>query len=147
MQKSKVQTKTQKLEKELEETKTKYLRALADYQNLEKRIQEEKEYITKSAKKNFIMKLLPFLDNLEKAEVFFKDEGLKMIKNQLTASFEDEGLEELSIDGQEFDPHLAEAVEIVSGEKDNIIIETVRRGYKFGDQVIRPAQVKVSKQI
>ena len=59
----------------------------------------------------------------------------------------DEGLEEIEVLDQEFDPHQAEAVEIVAGTEDNIITEVVTKGYKFGDRVIRPAQVKVSKII
>lgn len=139
--------KKSKSQLEQEDYKTRYLRALADYQNLEKRIVQEKESANQNAVKHFVLKLLPFLDNLDKAEIFFKDEGLKMIKNQLLQSLKNEGVEEFALEGHEFDPQYAEAIEIVPGDKDNIIIEVLQKGYKFQDKVIRPAQVKVSKKI
>ena len=69
------------LKQEAEENKKKYLRALADYQNLEKRVSEERFELMKMANKNLLIKILPFLDNLEKAEVFVKDQGLKISKD------------------------------------------------------------------
>ncbi|MDH7476486.1 MAG: nucleotide exchange factor GrpE [Microgenomates group bacterium] len=135
-----------KLKKELEEIKSKYLRVLADYQNFEKRVNEEKRKIFDNAKKEFILKLLPFLDNLEKAEIFNKDKGLTMIKDNFLQILKNEGLEEINILGKEFDPHLAEAVEVVKGEKDNQVVEVVRKGYKLNNEVFRVALVKVSKQ-
>src|SRR3990167_2142766 len=71
-----------KLKEELETQKKLYLRALADYHNLEKRINEGKEEESKQATRRIVLRLLPFLDNLEKAEVFVKDAGLGMIKSQ-----------------------------------------------------------------
>lgn len=139
--------KVEHLKKLVEEYKNKYLRALADYQNFEKRIQERNEDLVRNATKRVLLDMLPFLDNLEKAEVFLKDEGLKIIKNQFYQSLEKEGLKEIELLGKEFNPHLAEAVGVTEGEKDNIITEIVRKGYTLGDKVIRVAQVKVSKKI
>lgn len=125
--------------------KSSYLRALADYQNFEKRVEKEKEELVKTASKKVIIKLLPLLANLEKAEVFVKDEGLKLIKEDFLRVMKEEGLEELDVLNKAFDPSFAEAVEIIQGDEDNKIVEVVRRGYKLGDKVIQPAQVKVSK--
>lgn len=139
--------KKRKTNKEQDEYKPKYLRALADYQNLEKRIQDEKEKQSANAVRHFILKILPFLDNLEKAEIFYKDPGLKIVKDQFWQVLTDEGVEELNLGGNEFDPHFAEAVEIVPGERDNIILEVIRKGYKLGDRILRPAHVKVSRKV
>lgn len=136
----------EKLKREVEDYKNRYLRALADYQNLEKRFTEEKEQLIFQANKNLLLKLLPILDNLEKAELFIKDEGLKMIRNSFFQILKSEGVEEIDILGKEFDPHLAEAVEVVEGEKNNIVVEVVRKGYKINNKILRVAQVKVSKQ-
>lgn len=136
----------EKLRKEVEEYKNKYLRALADYQNLEKRVEQERQEIVFNASKNLLLKLLPIVDNLEKAEIFIKDDGLKMIKNNFDQFLRSEGLEEIQILGKEFDPQLAEAVEVVEGEKDNIIVEILKKGYKFNNKILRVAQVKVSKK-
>ena len=134
-----------KLKKENDDYKEKYLRALADYHNFEKRVKSEKEEIIKNATKNFTIGLLSFLDNLDKAEEFVKNEGLKMIKDQFLKLLENEGLREVEVIDREFDPHTAEAVGAVSGEKDNIVVEIVRKGYEINGKVVRPAQVKVSK--
>lgn len=125
--------------------KNSYLRALADYQNFEKRVGEQKEDFIKSASKRIISKLLPLLNNLEKAEVFVKDPGLKLIKDELEKILIEEGLEELKVLGSIYNPEFAEAVEIIDGEQDNKIVEVLRKGYKLNDKVIQVAQVKVSK--
>lgn len=134
------------LKKQAETYKQSYLRALADYQNFEKRAEKEKEEILKNAAKRVILKVLPVLDTIEQAEVFVKDEGLKNVKKQLVDVFEEEGLEEIEVLGKEFDPHLAEAIEVTDGKKDNVVAEVVRKGYVLNGKVIRPAQVKVTKK-
>jgi len=135
------------LKQQAEEFKNKYLRALADYQNLEKRINEEKFEIIKNANKHLILKLLPFLGNLEKAEVFIKDEGLKMTKNHLFNILKEVGLEEIEVLNKEYDPVSAEVIEIVSGDKDNMVTEVLRKGYKLNGKILQVAQVKVSKKV
>jgi len=134
----------EKLRKETEDFKNKYLRALADYQNFQKRILEEKKEWEKRIKNQFFLKILPFLDNLEKAEVFIKDAGLRLIKDQFLQLLKNEGVEEIDLLGKEFDPNLAEAIDVVEGDKENIVVEVLRKGYKIGEQVLRVAQVKVS---
>ncbi len=132
--------------KQVEELKHKYLRALADYQNYEQRMGDEKAQLIKSANTGLILKLLPFLDNLDKAEIFFKDQGLKMIKEQFHKTLKETGLEEIEVMNKEFDPYVAEVVDIVEGDKDNIIVEVLRKGYGFNGKILRVAQVKVSKK-
>lgn len=135
------------LRQQTEEFKNKYLRALADYQNLEKRVNEERFELMKMANKNLLIKILPFLDNLEKAEIFVKDQGLKISKDHFHQILKEAGLEEINLLNKVFDPVSAEAVEIIPGKEDNKILEIVRKGYKFEDKIIRVAQVKVSKKI
>lgn len=132
--------------KQIEEFKHKYLRALADYQNFEKRVQDEKEEVVKNANAHLILKLLPFLDSLDKAEAFVKDEGLKLVKNQFQKSLQEIELEEIQVFGKEFDPYTAEVVDIVEGGKENIVVEVLRKGYQFNGKVLRVAQVKVTKK-
>jgi len=142
----KLKQELEKIKKEGEDYKNKYLRMLADYQNFEKRMVNEFSQLTIKGKQEIILKLLPILDNLEKAEVFIKDNGLKQIKEMFFQILKNENIEELQILGKEFDPHTAEAVELVAGDKDNVVVEIVRKGYKFGDKILRVAQVKVSKK-
>jgi molecular chaperone GrpE len=135
------------LKQQVEEFKNKYLRALADYQNLEKRMGEERFELMKMANKNLLVKILPFLDNLEKAEVFVRDPGLKISKDHFMQILKETGLEEMDLLGKDFDPNFAEAIDIIPGKENNKIMEVLRKGYKFEDKIIRVAQVKVSKII
>src|SRR3990167_6838632 len=112
-----------KLKEELETQKKLYLRALADYHNLEKRINEGKEEESKQATRRIVLRLLPFLDNLEK----------------------EEGIEEIDIQGKQFDPEQAEAVDIVEGQEENKVADVLQKGYALSGKVIRPAQVRVTK--
>lgn len=137
----------EELKKQVEEFKNKYLRALADYQNLEKRVLSEREEIVKDANKELILNLLPFLDILDKAEIFIKDPGLKSTKEEFIKILNKEGLEEISVLGKTFDPEIAEVIEIVQGDKENEIVEVLRKGYKLNDKILRVAQVKVSKKL
>jgi len=135
------------LKQQVEEFKNKYLRAIADYQNLEKRMGDERFELMKMANKNLLMKVLPFLDNLEKAEVFVKDQGLKISKDHFLQILKEAGLEEIDVLNKEFDPVSAEAIDIVPGKEDNKVVEVLLKGYKYGDKIIRVAQVKVSKKL
>ncbi len=133
-------------EKEKEHYKQSYLRALADYQNLEKRVRQEKEQLKQEANSQLVSRLLTFLDELEKAEIFIKDQGLKMVKDKFYKMLSETGLEEVEVLGKEFDPHLAEAIEVVEGGRENIVVEVLRKGYKYNGKLLRPAQVKVEKK-
>ena len=135
------------LKAEVADWKNKYLRALADYQNLEKRVYEEKGELLKMGSLRLIIQLLPFLDHLEKAEIFVKDQGLKMVKESFTNLLKEMGIVELDVLNKEFDPHLSEAIDTVTGEKDNIVVEVLRKGYEYDGKVLRVAQVKVSKKV
>lgn len=138
---------TEQLKSQVDDYKNKYLRALADYQNLEKRISEERIEIRKLAQIAVLNRFLPVLDNLTKAEVFIADPGLKLVSENFTQILKDLGLEAIEVIGKEYDPELAEAVEIVVGEKDNIMVEELRKGYRLNERVLRPAHVKVSKKV
>ena len=141
-----VEFELEQAKEQIKEYKERYLRALADYQNLEKRVVQEKAQIIGNANKQLILKLLPFLDNLEKAGLFVKDSGLKMIKDEFHRILKDENIEEIQIVGKEFNPEFTEVVDIVKGEKDNIVIEVIRKGYMLNGKILRIAQVKVTKK-
>ncbi|PIU36564.1 nucleotide exchange factor GrpE [Candidatus Roizmanbacteria bacterium CG06_land_8_20_14_3_00_34_14] len=143
----KLQLEIVELKKQVDEFKNKYLRAIADYQNLEKRVGDERFELMKMANKNLLIKILPFLDNLEKAELFVNDEGLKISKDHFMQILKEAGLVEMDLMNKDFDPVYAEAIDIVEGKEDNKIVEVLKKGYMFEDKIIRVAQVKVSKKI
>ncbi len=134
------------LTQERDDFKNKYLRALADYQNLDRRMRDERVEIRKSAEANVILELLPFLDVLNQAELFIKDQGLKMVKDKFVQQLADMGVKTMDLVNKEYDPYTAEAIEVVEGEKENMVVEIVRNGYMLYDKILRPAQVKVSKK-
>lgn len=140
------QKEIEELKQNADEMKNKYLRALADYQNFEKRVREEKFAVREEVTFQLLLRLVPFLDNLDQAEIFIKDKGLEMIRKQYFQSLEEMGIKEIPVLGKEFDPHIAEAIEMVDGEKDNIMVEVLRKGYQYHEKVLRPAQVRVSRK-
>ncbi len=131
---------------ERDDYKNKYLRALADYQNLDRRMRDERVEIRKAAEASVILDLLPFLDTLNQAEVFIKDPGLKMVKDTFIQQLASMGVKTIDVLNKEYDPYTAEAIEVVEGEQENIVVEVVRNGYMLFDKILRPAQVKVSKK-
>lgn len=119
-------------------------RALADYQNLEKRVLSEKSEWIKLANKGLLLRLLPALDNLSLAEKHTQDTGVKLSIDQIINAFKEEGIEKIETIGRDFDPNLMEAVHTTEGE-DGKVVEEVRAGYTLFGQVLRPAQVAVGK--
>lgn len=133
---------------EIEDVNNKYLRALADYQNLEKRMENAVEQARTQTRRDSIGRFIDILDDLEKARVFVEDAGLKMVMEKFTSILAESGVAEMDLVGKEYDPYIAEAVEVVeakNAKEDNIIVEVVQKGYTLGDDIIRPARVKVSK--
>jgi len=123
-----------------------YKRALADYQNLEKRIAEEKIAWLKIANKNLLLKLLPGLDSLLLAEKHTQDDGVKISIKHFLDILENEGVKKIETNGKAFDPNLMEAIGTAQGE-DGKVIEEARSGYMLFDLILRPAQVIVGKSV
>ncbi len=134
------------LQREVEEQKRNHLRAVADYRNLEQRMFKERSEISQKVKADVISSFFPVLDNLNKAEMFIKDPGLKMIMEQFKQVFEQNGVQEIELLGKEFDPHTAECIEVVDGDSENTVVEVVRKAYSLNGKVIQHGQVKVSRQ-
>lgn len=128
---------TQTLENQLKRT-------LADYQNLQKRIAGDQQDFVKFANAVLLTKLLPVLDDLEKAQGHLKNAGLQLTIDKFKSVFDSEGVSELKLVNTPFDPKTAECVEIIPGKKD-YIIEIVQTGYSLNGRVLRPARVKVGK--
>ncbi|MEE8470905.1 MAG: nucleotide exchange factor GrpE, partial [Dehalococcoidia bacterium] len=127
----------------------------ADFINYKRRVQQDGEDQAKSANKELILKLLPTIDDLERAlssgpqEIADAEwvEGVALIHRKLEATLEGEGLERIDAEGKEFDPWEHEAVfcEESSDHDEGKVKTVLRNGYKLHDKVIRPAQVVVSK--
>lgn len=135
----------EELQRQLTECTNRWKRALADYQNLEKRVNDERQMFARFAAKNIIIKLLTIVDDLEKAQIHLKDQGLGLTLKKLHDLLKEEGVAKIEVAGKDFDVHTMEAVVIEEGKADNQVLEELRAGYKMYGAVLRPAQVKVSK--
>ena len=133
---------------EAEALKGQLVRALADYDNLVKRVERERQEVQKLVSLSLIVRLLAVLDNLESAQEHLKDAGLAITVGEFKKVLNEEGLTEIKPNaGEEFDPGLMEAIEVTKGPSDNIISELVLTGWKFEDgTVVRHAKVKVTKK-
>ena len=133
------------MKKPVDDWKNKYVRALADYQNLEKRTRDEMSEVRKFASEVVLARLLPVVDTLKKAKDHIKDPGLDLTFKELQAVLEEQGVEKIEVVGRQFDPHEMDCVEVVTG-KDNEVIDEVLPGYRFRGKILRVAQVKVGKK-
>jgi molecular chaperone GrpE len=141
------------LQTELAVQKDRCLRLLADFDNFRKRAARDTERSAAAQKEAFIRELLPVIDNLERAlgsDASTSPEqlrrGVRMTIQQLTQLLRDHGIEADQSLGQPFDPHYHEAVSVRHdpSQPDHVILETLQRGYRRGNEVFRPAKVVVN---
>ena len=147
-------TPLEKAEAEVTEMKSRWLRSVADMENYRKRIGREKQDIIRSAAASVVESLLPVLDNMKLGlqaadnhpEAKDVTLGFKMVDDQLKRALSEQGLEELIPDGEAFDPNFHECISHQSSTEveEDIVIQTVRAGYRLNDRLIRAASVIVS---
>lgn len=130
------------MEDQIVELDLKWKRALADYQNLEKRNRDQQSLLTQLASLSIVERLLPIYDHLVLAANHINDPGLLMVVKQFSDALEAEGVTEIKALGLPYDARTMECVEQVPGEK-NIVMEINNQGFTIGSRVIRPARVKV----
>jgi molecular chaperone GrpE len=129
-------------------------RERAEYANYRKRVDRERSQWQDVIRSDFVLNLLPVIDDLERAVENLPEEGpvrdwangILLIQRKLKQQMEDLGLEEIDAVGQEFDPAMHEAVtHEPSDEHDSgKVIGVLRRGYRLGDKIVRPALVRVA---
>lgn len=129
-----------------------YLRALAEMENMRKRNQREREEYIKFSSVSMIKKLLPIIDDFERAmdEKTVQDfeslkKGVEMIYKNLMEVIKNEGVEPIEALGKPFDPEYHQPLMMEeSSEPSNTVIEELQKGYIMHGRVIRPSLVKVS---
>lgn len=131
-----------------------YLRAVADLDTYRRKVQREKQELSKFALQPFVEELLPSIDHLEMAIEASKTSGesknlivgVEMVSSQIKKLLEKYGIEEIKADGQDFDPNLEDCVshEPSKSVPENKVVKVVRRGYTYNGRLIRPASVVVS---
>ena len=149
------------LQLELERTKElaqdnedKYKRLLAEFENARQRTEKESKKMYDIGAKEVLEKLLPVVDNFERAILMIPDEdkdrsfeqGVDMIYKQLMTTLEGIGVAAMNAEGKEFDPELHNAVIHVEDDNfgENIVAEEMQKGYMYKDQVLRHSMVKVA---
>ena len=137
--------------------KDKYLRTQAEMQNMRRRMEEEKASLLKYEGEDLIIKLLPTLDNFERAikmdDNDLSDEvskflaGFKLIYTNMLNILNQFDVKEISAEGVEFDPEFHHAVLTDHDESKpaGVVLEVLQKGYLYKDRVIRPAMVKVNE--
>jgi molecular chaperone GrpE len=148
------------LEKQLEEAQSKaaeykdgWMRSQAEFQNYRKRIERDNEMMYASMKGDIIKKVLPVLDDLERALQNRPSDsgawvsGIELIQKKLLSILESEGVKRIEAVGAAFDPNFHEAIshEPIVGVKSGHVIAVVQNGYMLGERVIRPALVRVAQ--
>ncbi len=143
-----------KLEKQIaeltashEETKDKYLRVVAEYDNYRKRSIKEKSDAYSDAYADALKAFLPLADSLMQAMAFDPEgQGIKALCKQFSDILTKLGVTEIESDGAQFDPNLHNAImhEEDDSVGENTVVQTFQKGYKLGEKVIRPAMVKVA---
>lgn len=142
--------KAEEAKKELDALNDKYLRLAAEYDNYRKRTLKEREGLYSEAKKDAITAFLPVIDGIERASAYATDEselakGVLLLQKQLFTTLEKMDIREIDSTGEQFDPELHNAIIHEEDEEkpENTVAETLQKGYRIGDKVIRHALVKV----
>lgn len=138
------------LEAELEDARAKYLRAMADYQNLRRRSDEERQELARYTLAALIINYLPVLDDLDRAlDSVDPDiaghrwvEGVRMVERKFRGVLEASGVKPIAAEGAPFDPAMQDAVSYAPGP-DGQVVAVVQTGYAIDGKVIRPARVVV----
>lgn len=148
---------SEELQFELRNQQEKNLRLLAEMENARKRMQKDKHDTTRFAIENMIGEFLTPLDNFENAFSFTQQaseevqnwaKGFEMILTQFKDVLASHNVTPFSSEGNHFNPHLHEVIEIEETEmhEEGTVIQEFVRGYKCGDRILRPAKVKVAKK-
>ena len=147
----------EELENESADMKDKYMRAMAEVENVRKRTAKEKADGIKRANKDLLLSLLNFMDNFERAlkagendsniqgSEYYK--GIELIHKQFIDFMHDNGVSEIESLGEEFDPNVHEAltmIEVPTIDKEQVV-EVYAKGYKLNDELLRTAKVVVGK--
>ena len=139
------------------EKETEYVKQLqrlqAEFQNYKRRVEKDWAEVSSGAKGDFVVKLLPALDDFKRLLNHHRDQepcptgGVRLIYQKLIKILTDEGLEYIDAVGEEFNPDFHEAIGVkeTGEEQEGKIVEEWEAGYTFSGKLIRPSRVRVGK--
>lgn len=144
---------TVRLQEQLRREHDLYLRALADFENYRKRVDRDRAGVARSGKRDIILPLLSLLDDFDRALEHVSDappsvaEGLLAVQRKFLRLLEAQGITPLESVGARFDPALHDAIGTVESDEveSGAVAEELQRGYRWGDDVLRPARVRVAE--
>ncbi|QDP99366.1 nucleotide exchange factor GrpE [Lysinibacillus fusiformis] len=149
------EVKLAELQAKLDDEENRHLRLRADFDNIRRRQQLEREAAEKYRAQNLLTDLLPVLDNFERAlqieatsdEAASIVKGIEMVYRSLIEATEKEGLQIIKAEGEQFDPNIHQAVmqEQDSEKETGVIVRELQKGYILKDRVLRPTMVSVNE--
>lgn len=138
----------------VEEANDRYKRLLAEFENARNRNEKESKHMYDVGAKEVLEKLLPVVDNFERAIQAIPEEdkerafeqGVDKIYKQMLVTLEEVGVKPMNAEGQQFDPEFHNAVLHVDDEElgENVVAEELQKGYMYKDEVLRHSMVKVA---
>jgi molecular chaperone GrpE len=149
--------KLEEKDSEVNKLHQRYLRALADYENLSKRSRAEQTRLLKQANEKLLLKLLDIANSFQKAEASWSKDpldseeilvGFQSIQKQFLSFLKNEGVTVIQATGEKFDPNFHEAVHVRSSPdvEEDTILEEIETGYLLNSSLLRPAKVIIAKQ-
>ena len=150
---SAAQAEIERLTQDLSRTRDMHLRALADFDNYRKRVQREWDSAAQAGKRQLVLALLDVMDDFERALAYASTApestlaGARAIHQRLTGLLRAQGVAPYTSAGQPFDAALHEAVDAVKTDqaKSGVVLDELSHGYRWGDEVLRPARVRVAQ--
>jgi len=149
------EAKLAELQAKLDDEENRHLRLRADFDNLRRRQQLDREAAEKYRAQSLLSDLLPVLDNFERAlqvettseETASIIKGIEMVYRSLLEATEKEGLQVIKAEGEQFDPNIHQAVmqEQDSEKETGVVVRELQKGYILKDRVLRPTMVSVNE--
>jgi molecular chaperone GrpE len=143
----------ERLREELRQEHDSLLRSLADFDNYRRRVERDRLSAARSGKREMIFQLLDVMDDFDRALGHLGDapaavsQGVRALHRKILGVLEAQGVTPFDSAGESFDPHLHEALGTI--KKDDVesgaVAEELQRGYRWGDEVLRPARVRVAE--
>jgi len=150
---SAAQAEIERLTQELSRARDMHRRALADFDNYRKRVQREWDSAAQAGKRQLVLALLDVMDDVERALAYANTApesilaGARVIHQRLTDLLRAQGVVPYPSAGQPFDAALHEAVDVSKTDQatSGVVLDELSRGYRWGDEVLRPARVRVAQ--
>jgi molecular chaperone GrpE len=147
------QAEIERLKQELQRSRDMHTRVLADFDNYRKRVQRDQDSVAQAGKRQLVLALLDVVDDFERALAYADTApesilaGTRVIHQRLTDLLQAQGVVLYNSAGQPFDPALHEAVAVGQSAQvpSGMVLDELRHGYRWGDEVLRPARVRVAQ--